>query len=570
LPAWDEILSAAPPVVDRERLPRPTAVPGLNRPEPKRAAARETRSTPVTAQPAVEDSQTAPGAPARRPLTEAEAGLLAQIGALLAAGKPAEAADFVEAQFRGRPEAADRNGRPVYLLESLRCALLLGRTEAAQDFATRLRAQLAPADPIIETLCARVALLNRNHAGARAAWRAALARAPGLPEAVDWLTRHPLSPDGGVPALDLVAPGPDGARPLIAAPLPLALPPQQAAAVPDWSPGRLHSMAILSVDADGNVAVGDDRADARSVPGASSEDLALVLRHPHGIGQSHAFTEVLLATLVLQRTFLGHLRPARVYAGRQPWAMPPQAMPATVVAAQQVWVQPEMLAVLFPGLRVVGDFEGAVREANVLVVDGALRNPATGTLIGSMMPHVTQWVGEARGRALAAFGLPQTAEPPRVEGRKPRAVYLHAPPPRTLADPVRERLLALLQKLGFEVAIADTSAMPWRRQVRIAHGADLIAGVHGPALDLLLWAHPQTKALEFFPEGMRRYDGQLLAEAVGLAYLGLEGVAERGFVSRVRDRWGPPVGAADQLVWALPWTLLEQALAAPVKTVGAG
>jgi hypothetical protein len=185
-----------------------------------------------------------------------------------------------------------------------------------------------------------------------------------------------------------------------------------------------------------------------------------------------------------------------------------------------------------------------------------------------MMPHVARWANEARGRAFAAFGLPASAEPPRVDGRKPRVVYLHAPPPRTLAEPARERLFALLEKAGYEVATVDTATLPWHRQVRIAFGADLIAGTNGPALDLLLWANPQTRALEFFPEGTRRYDGQLLAEAAGIAYLGLEGVAERGFVIRVRDRWGPPVGKANRLVWALPWTMLEQALAAPVKAVG--
>ena len=62
--------------------------------------------------------------------------------------------------------------------------------------------------------------------------------------------------------------------------------------------------------------------------------------------------------------------------------------------------------------------------------------------------------------------------------------------------------------------------------------------------------------------GARRYDGQLLAEAAGIAYLGLEGVAERGFVINARERWVPPAGRANRLVWALPWSMLEKALSA--------
>jgi hypothetical protein len=99
--------------------------------------------------------------------------------------------------------------------------------------------------------------------------------------------------------------------------------------------------------------------------------------------------------------------------------------------------------------------------------------------------------------------------------------------------------------------------------VQLAYGADVIAGVHGPALGLALWAHARTHVLEFFPEGTCRYDGQLIAEAAGLGYLGLEGVAEHGFVIRARQRWGPPVGHGAGPVMALPWKLLEQALAVP-------
>ena len=65
-----------------------------------------------------------------------------------------------------------------------------------------------------------------------------------------------------------------------------------------------------------------------------------------------------------------------------------------------------------------------------------------------------------------------------------------------------------------------------------------------------------------FGMGRNRIDRIVgVAEAAGLAYLGLEGVAERGFVIHARERWGPPVGRANRLVWALPWSMLEQALA---------
>ena len=540
LPEWDEILSAAPPV--------PEPVP---EPEPPAEAAGPDAPAPAPMPPW---SGANPAGPAMRLPTEEERRVLTQVAALLGSGQIPQAAALLDAVFRERPEACDTLGRPIYLLESLHCALLLGAADAAAERATRLRDYLKPDDPVVEMLYARAAIAAGDRAAARANWQAALARAPALEEARAWLAAHPTSPDGGVPALDLLGEAGTTLAWRIQPPPSLAAPPAEPVAIPEWLPGLLHGDAAVWVGEDGTarVASAADMPAARAVPRAAEDDLALVFHHPDGIGQIQAFTEVLHAAFVLQRQFLGHLRPARLYAGRQPWAMPG---PASSTAAQL-----EMLATLFPGIRVIGEHDGAWREANVLVVDGARRNAATGTLIGAMMPQVVQWTAEARARAHAACGLPDLATPPRTAGRRPRLLYLNAPPPRTLAEPVRERLFALFAGAGFDVASADMASLPWHEQVRLAYGADIITGAHGPQMDAVLWAHPQTRVLELFPEGMRRYDGQLLAEAAGLIYLGLEGVADGGFVSHARDRWGPPIGRGNRMVWALPWALLEQAV----------
>ncbi len=519
LPEWHDILSAAPPVAD----PADAVVPSP------------------------------PGWPEKRPPNEAERRVLAEVAARLAAGEIAQAAAALDAGLRERPEASDALGRPVYLIESLQIALLLGAEDAVADRVRRLRPHLAPDDPVIEALYARAAVAAGNRAAARANWRAALARNPGLAEARDWLAANPASPRGGYPAADLLGQfSPLPGQPLPAPPLTVA--PETPTVLPDWLPARLIAGAILSVGADG---APDASASPEAADGGAT-DVAMLFRHPDGLGQPHAFAELLLAAFVVQRQVLGHLHPARLYVGHQPWAVPPGA-----AASAPPPVQAEMLAALFPGLRVIGEHEGTIREANLLVVDGAARNAATGTLIGGMMPWVAQWAADARARAHAACGLPATAEPPRVAGRRPRLLYLHTKPPRAVADPVRERLLGLFAAAGYQVALADPAGMTWRRQVQLAYGADVIAGVHGPALGLALWAHARTHVLEFFPEGTCRYDGQLIAEAAGLGYLGLEGVAEGGSVIRARQRWGPPVGHGAGPVRALPWKLLEQALAVP-------
>ena len=527
---------------------------------PEPAAAAVAAPVPAVAQDA---GASLPNVPNRRRLTAEERSALADIRSLFTSGEVARAAALVESAFRSRADACDRNGLPIYLVELLRCALALDDAAAAERIAAQLRPMLSPGDPMIEALAARAAMKQRDRGRARTAWLAALARAPGLPEATEFLARNPVSPDGGVAAIELV----DGDRPVVLAPPQLTEAPHAALAggdavklVPKGLPARLLVDANLSIAPDGSVEIksGAPPGAARAIATDPSA-LALVLRHPDGLLRPHVFVEAVLAAFAAQRAFLPNLHPVRVYVGRQGWALPDAAVRQAAAKAGPL-LQAELLAVLFPGIRVIGDFDGAVREPRVLLLDGGERNTATDTLIGGFMPQVVRRTVEARQRIFAAFGLPDTAEPPRVPGRQPRALFLQSPPPRALAEPVREKLFEMLRRGGYEVARVDMAALPWRRQVQLACGADLIVGAHSPALFSALWAHPQARVLEFFPEGTRRYDGQLLAEASALAYLGLEGVAERGFVIRARERWGPPVGKANRLVWALPWAMLEQTL----------
>ena len=354
----------------------------------------------------------------------------------------------------------------------------------------------------------------------------------------------PPPPERGIAAIALVA----GDRPVVLMAPALAAPPAERVVLPAGMPGRLLTDAALTLDADGVVRAAE-AAEAPD-PGEAAGELALALHLPDRPTPTRVFIEAVLALFAMQRASLGHLRPARVYVGRQPWA-----------TAASGALEPQLLAVLFPNIRVVAELPEPVREPRLLLLDASQRNPATDMLIGGMMPQVVRHAVEARQRMFAAFGLPGTAEPPLAPGRRPQALFLHSEPPRALADPVRERLVAMLRRT-YDVRYVDVAKLDWRRQVRLGCGADLIVGVHSPAMAAVLWGHPQARVLEFFPEGTRRYDGQLLSEAAALAYLGLEGVTERGFVIRARERWGPPAGDANRLVWALPWAMLEQALLA--------
>lgn len=525
LPPLDEILREAPPPPDPDRQPRLTLVDfAWNQP----AAS----ATPAPPPPPAMDSGR----------------VVAKLRAMLEAGMPGEARKLLDAV----PDIADEAGRPLRRVLAYRCAVAANDMESTAALAAELRPTLDEHDPLLEVIIARTAVLAGNPAVARTAWLAALHRAPGLPEAAEWLERHPVSPDGGVPVDELIA-GPrprlDALPPLLAlTALPDSLPPSGPA---QW----LRNVAIRIADGAPSTDAAWD--EAREVPAFADNDVAVVLRDPDDIARPAGFAETALAVFALARGGPAPLRIARLYAGRQPWA-------ARASESQQA----ELLAVLFPGLRVTAAFDGALRERAAIAIGGS-RDAGTGTLIGGLMPQVRRHAGEARARVYAALDLPNTALPPRVAGRKPQALLLEPSPGCALSAPVRERLLALLERHGLEVASQSLETLPWREQVRLVAGADLLIGVHGRALAPVIWAHAEAKLLEIFPRGVRRYDIQLLAEAAGIGYLGVEAAEQDGFVTRPRERFGPPTGHAGGIVTELPWTLIDSVLA-PAPAVSPG
>ncbi len=551
LPPDDEILLVAPPVPDPARQPRLTLIHDAEHPD---ASPYEAGVRPLPAgQPATADAAAPPEPaasvppPSRQNLTPVELQVLGRIRVLLASRMAAQAKELLESHFKHRPGATGHAGLPVYLVESYRCAVLLDDLTSATEHAAALRPLIGEASPLLEVLVARAAMASGNRAVARTAWLTALSRAPGLPDAIDWLTRHPLTPDGGTPAPDLIlGPPPE----LAAAPPPLALSvlPQ---GLPPTAPGQwLRDVAIRVTDG----ASSPDAAweTARALPAAIEGDVAVLLRDPDDIARPAQFTETVLALYALARTGPAPLRLARLYAGVQPWAARATFAP-----------QAEMLAVLFPGLRVTAGFDGAVRERAVIVLDGGARDAATGTMTGGILPLLQRHTPEARARVFAAFGIPGNEFPQRTPGRQLQALYLPANPAAAFAAPARDRLIGLLQAAGFEVNAVDMALTSWRDQVRLAAGADLLFGVHGPALAAAVWAHPQARVLELFPPGVRRYENQLLAEAAGLGYLGLEGVEDGGYISRNGERGGPASEQAGGIVSTLPWHVLNIALAPP-------
>jgi hypothetical protein len=132
-----------------------------------------------------------PAAPAGD-ATDAEAqSEVDEIRSLFAEGRYERAREACESKFLNRPELRDQWGHPIYYKEMMRISLALGYTEAARDFAERLRALIDPEDACVDILYARHFASKNADGAARAAWHAVLERSLGNPEALAWLAAHP-------------------------------------------------------------------------------------------------------------------------------------------------------------------------------------------------------------------------------------------------------------------------------------------------------------------------------------------------------------------------------------------
>ena len=551
LPPDDQILLEAPPPPDPAIMLRSDLIdmlllrgPAWETPEPQAEDATGEISPP----PALPEPQPEPpGAPAPlplvlRPMHGAERRIALQVEALIESLRGQDARALLESTFADAPDAADASGLPAYLALAFRCAVAMNDLPAAADLAGQIRPLLQPGNPFLEVVIARNAVRNANNEVARSAWHAALQRAPGLPEALAWLALHPHAPDGGVPVETLV-PGAAEAGPPARVPSDL-LP----VAAPQGAPGRwLRDVAIQMADASPVTNAGWDSA--RTLPESQPGGFAAVLRDPDDLGRATQFGETALALYALSRATGLPLQPARLYAGRSAWAVRPNSGP-----------QVSLLAVMFPGLRVVADFAGAVRETAVLELNGAARDPATMTLLGCILPLAQQHAPALRARVHAACGVVTS---PRAEGAPRRALYLPPNPASAVAPGVLARLGEMLQRHGFTVETASLSGLSWADQVRVAGQADLLFGPHTRALSAVLWAHPHARLLELFPPGVGRYENQICAEAAGIGYLGVEALEIGGRVTRGGERFGRPTQFAGGIITELPWALLDQALAPP-------
>jgi hypothetical protein len=311
---------------------------------------------------------------------------------------------------------------------------------------------------------------------------------------------------------------------------------------PEYLPARWFKDAIISIGEDSTPTVTVGRLPESRLPLVGDDEFVAILRHVHGIGHYFHFMELLITLHAIQAEYLLGARLVRIHVGRQAWNN-----------MRQNGLQLELLRILYPGSFVVENFDGMLSERNVLAVDLDYIFTNINKFLQPVVGIAAAHMPEMRRKVFSACGLAPSGRQPNFPLR---VLYVHRNHSRNIDPALLEQLLKWFEDRNYAVTKVDFATMSWKEQVVATHEADLVISAHGNGLTNALWAAPHAAVIELFPDGCHDYAYQLLCEISAVSYLGLQGVAENGFVTRDHCRIGPASGTPRGNVMALPWDAL--------------
>ena len=284
-------------------------------------------------------------------------------------------------------------------------------------------------------------------------------------------------------------------------------------------PARFVGRADVAASRDGSLIV--TGFEPRPPGPKPAEFVALIC--DGGVHHYFHFIEALIWLVALHRQFLPGATLTRIVFA-WPWDNPGQNH-----------VQRRVLAAVYPGVAIADpgwSWPDAISD--VLVIDRSWRQTGINKFLEAAMGFASPWAMLLGRIARDAVGVGEQAAP---LGQRLRILHVRRPPPRALTAAAETALLALLGEHG-EVLNCDFAAIPWEQQVRLSAAHDVMVGVHGNGLTNAVWMRPGGLVLELFPDGVRHYDYQLIAELCGLGYFGFE----RDRVFPAFSRTGEPYG----------------------------
>jgi hypothetical protein len=177
-------------------------------------------------------------------------------------------------------------------------------------------------------------------------------------------------------------------------------------------------------------------------------------------------------------------------------------------------------------------------------------NKMLGTALPYLDPEALNTLAETMHSYAATSFQPST---------RLRITYSKRNPPRTLAPPLEEELLAQLSSLPYvELTAADFASLSFKQQVNLIGNTDLLLGVHGNGLSHILFLPPEAAVIELFPKDSLLLDYRLFADARGLDYYGI--IENRGLIDRetaYRGCFGSPNHTLTQLDIPLITSLVQ-------------
>lgn len=229
-----------------------------------------------------------------------------------------------------------------------------------------------------------------------------------------------------------------------------------------------------------------------------------------------------------------------------------------------------LLRAVFPEASIV--LHGEVHLRDALVADPTKRPHRDWTPVEVNMGnasflirsvHVSsEWFPLFQGRVLSAFGVTHKARPRSAQ--EVQALYIYREQSvRELAWEIIEEMKALfLSAHGVHLQTVVLDSLSLGEQVELFAHTDLVIGVHGNGLTNLIWMPDHGGVFELFPADFHFYFFQMLAEASGHHFCGIQEGNPHPYKrwSRRDDAYGCTRGPPKAIDWELFMAEVDYAL----------
>ena len=280
----------------------------------------------------------------------------------------------------------------------------------------------------------------------------------------------------------------------------------------------------LTEDADGLPFISNEetlRSRLNPVYFSDSDNITIIVRDEKYIQHYFHFIETLLCIYAASTLFAKNSKVTQIWLPER-WDNPNQAS-----------FQKHLIDLLFPDATILHKIDMGVEAGPTIYFNRDLSRTEINKLIDPMLDVIRLSSRLLRSKVYKYLNIEERQKPVG----KNTLLYARRTGERIFTPEVESKLLTRFSN-HFDIIDMDFWGMGWVDQIKAGASVDAFFGIHGNNLTNSIWMPSHGSVIEIFPEAAHHYDYQLMAEAMGLRYVGIEGAT----VFREFSRFGKIYG----------------------------